>query len=83
MVATRLLVEVVFKRMNQQVTGGKDSENCLREFWRERGNQQVIGGQGRKRRVFQERAEQRRQKKVRSCRESERGERSVLREMVS
>lgn len=36
MVATRLLVEVVFKRMNQQVTGGKDSKNCLREFWRER-----------------------------------------------
>ena len=35
------------------------------------------------REVFQERAEQRRQKKVRSCRESERGERSVLREMVS
>ena len=36
MVATRLLVEVVFRRMNQQVTGGKDSENSLREFWRER-----------------------------------------------
>lgn len=36
MVVTCLLVEVVFKRMNQQVIGEKDSENCLREFWRER-----------------------------------------------
>ena len=35
-----------FQKNESEVTGGKDSENCLREFWRERerGNQHVIGG---------------------------------------